>query len=84
LPIKAKASNLLILAVSMVFVPLLMNIFIPSASACGGCAENYPFLHSFPTDREISEAKVIFVEEYTASMLQEYRDITIVDMWQIN
>lgn len=86
MPIKAKASNPLILAASLVFVfiPLFMNISIPSSAlACGGCAENYPFLHNFPTDGEITEAKVKFVEEYTASMLQVYRDITIVDTWQI-
>jgi hypothetical protein len=40
-------------------------------------------LHSFPTAGEITESKVKFVEEYTASMPQEYRDVTIADTWHI-
>ena len=70
------------LAGFIVFV-LITLLIMPAAWACSGCTVNYPFLHSFPSDEELTQATANFVQQYSANMLDKQREISIGEQWHI-
>ena len=70
-----------IILVAIIIFFATVVLFPPAALACGGCAENYPFLHEFPTSEELDAATGKFMQEYVSQISE---DFTITEMWHIN
>ncbi len=73
----------LALVLCLLCVAVSLALLQPAALACSGCAFNYPWLHSFPTDEELAQATAEFFREYATRQAGSGAAFGWTDYWHL-